>query len=159
MGKSHNTLKLTSILAICFIAHGCVGIAVFRTKTETLDPPAIEGEAAFHNVWEYGGKRNIPHITDAILRASWGEPASIKPSSAICQDELWTYKFGRIWCGIVPCLVVPVPLLLPTGRERVIFFVRKGQVTKAEVVRSGSFGAVFFFLSAEGPFKCAAGSD
>ena len=154
MITSQCLLKLTSVLAVCLLVQGCVGLALFGTKTSTLDPPAIKDNAKFDNVWEYGGSKNIPKLSAAMLRSNWGEPVSVEQSSTTNQVEIWTYKFDRIWCGITPCLVVPVPLVLPIGRQKVFFFVREGQVIKAEVVKSGSAGAVFFLLTAEGPCKC-----
>ena len=153
MGTSQNILKIMPALTVCLLTQGCVGVAVLGTRTQTLDPPAIRSPAQFDSVWEWGGSKNIPNITGDSLRAKWGEPASVEPSSTTSPDELWTYKFGHFWCGLVLSPVVTVPLLLPVGRHKVVFFVREGQVIKAEVVKSGSAGAVFFLLSAEGPCK------
>jgi hypothetical protein len=159
MGTSQDMLKLIPALIVCMLTEGCVGIAVFGTKTQTLDPPAIRTPAQFDSVWEYGSTKNIPKITGDSLRVKWGEPASVELSSTTSPDELWTYKFGHFWCGIVLSPVVTVPLLLPVGRHKVVFFLREGQVIKAEVVKSGSAGSVFFLVTAEGPCKSMVWND
>ena len=153
MSNFHDTLMLIPILAVSLLTQGCIGVGLFGRKTETLDSPRIAG-TGIENVFDYHGfEHGSRIITVDQLRTDWGDPLSITPASTGCQEELWTYEFGRIWCGIAPLLVVPVPLVVPVGRQKVVFFLKDGQAIKAEVTNSGSSGFAFFLLTAEGPCK------
>ena len=57
-------------------------------------------------------------------------------------DEIWTYKFGSIWEGVVPIVIVPIPLVLPVGREKVCFALRDGRVVSANVTEAHMVGGI-----------------
>ena len=65
---------------------------------------------------------------------------SVAPASP--ESELWSYEFGPVWYGVIPCVVIPIPLALPLGRERVVFHVRDGEVVSADVTKSDLVGGV-----------------
>ncbi len=85
----------------------------------------------------------------ATLRAFWGEPAEVEPLAD--GRERWRYPTGIRWHGIaLLVVVVPVPLLIPTGRHHVDVFVQQGRIAKlrgtagATVARAGcAFGIQF----------------
>jgi hypothetical protein len=155
------SFRLIPLLAACLLAQGCVGVAVKSTQTKAFDSPSVKDKA----VLDDGVRESIagappdsgPYDRATCppvgwLRDHWGEPASVRQVSTQSRDEIWTYRFGRVWCGIVPCVVVPIPIVLPVGQEEVTFSVRDGRVVSAEVVRASlSFtGAALF--TPEGPF-------
>jgi hypothetical protein len=86
--------------------------------------------------------------TKGWLRKHWGEPSETGHISKKRQTETWTYKFGgRVWCGVIPCIVVPIPLELPLSQNKVVFLVREGRAVKAEVVRCKNSGWIAGFTS------------
>jgi hypothetical protein len=133
MCKSRLALKLTPVLAACLLTQGCVGIFVARTKAETFKNPKIGDKPAMHAVQE--AVSEMDSHTAAWLEDHWGKPTTVRPVSRETQGERWTYKFRPAWCGVIPSFVIPVPLLLPVASEKVVFFVRDGQVAGAEVAR------------------------
>jgi hypothetical protein len=45
--------------------------------------------------------------------------------------EVWAYQGERRWVGIVPLLVVPLPLLLPLAHDSTTLRIRDGRVVSA----------------------------
>jgi hypothetical protein len=149
------TLQRMALAAgICLLTQGCVGIFVPRAKTKAIDNPGV---GAFARVTEVCKTYRTNQTCSATwLKNQWGNPASIRALPKEGQTELWTYRLRPIWCGVVPAFIVPLPLILPVAREQVTFFVREGEVTRAEVVESH---ISWFGLSAspEGGFNSVAG--
>ena len=138
MNKSRSGVKLIPILTACLLAQGCVGVLVGRRSTETFKQPSIAEKPATYAIGDATSWREA--ATSDWLRDHWGKPASIRPGPPETQGELWTYKFGPVWDGVVPCLIVPIPLVLPLGREKVVFLVREGEVVSADVLTFGFSG-------------------
>ena len=92
----------------------------------------------------------------AMLRASWGEPDVVERLDE--GRERWRYRTGVRWHGIaLLVVVVPVPLLIPTGRRHVDVFVEDGRLATvrgtagATVARAGcAFGIPFMIGRAAG---------
>ena len=148
MYKTHPALKLAFLLAACLLVQGCVGFVVVRPKAETFKSPGVWDKAAINSVGSPVRGTNSP--TTAWLQDHWGKPASVRPVSTGTQGEFWTYKFGRAWYGVAPCLVVPVPLVLPLGREKVVFLVQGDRGVSADVVTTGFSGAMASMVGPDG---------
>lgn len=143
-------VHLVWIAIACLLVQGCVGVAVGHSVTKTIKQPSIGDKPGTLAVSSAAiGSTNI---TAVWLRDHWGKPATAQLLSPETHDERWTYKFHPILYGIVPCVVVPVPLLLPLGRERVVFLVREGRIVSANVVTEDFSGAGASLLGPEGPF-------
>ena len=145
MKKAISLLKLTSVLAASLFIQGCVGIVTRGMETQTFEPAMgarMPATFAVGSRSEIGNEPRIENPTSLWLKQHWGEPPHVKRVTTATQGELWTYSFDRKWCGAMPCIVVPIPLLLPIGRERVVFHVREGRVAKADVTTIGGYQAV-----------------
>lgn len=148
MSKLRFLAKLVPLIAIGLATGGCVGVFIPHTRTETFKQPNIAERPAAGAVSAATGKGGT--YTAAWLHNHWGQPASINPGSSETRGELWTYKFGTQWHGIVPCVIVPVPLVLPFGRVTVTFLVEDGRVISADVVGTHVSGAAAGLLGPEG---------
>ena len=146
--KARSAAKLLALLAGCLLAQGCVGFVVARTKTQTFAPPSIGDKPATSAVWARTG--NTDNVTGAWLQGHWGKPASVMPASPESQGELWMYNLGTAWCGAIPCLVVPIPLVLPVAHQKVVFLMQEGQVVSADVTRFDFSGAYASMLGPDG---------
>jgi hypothetical protein len=147
-----NKSKLISLLSGCLFLQGCVGVVVCSRETKTVENPTI-----METPWVDGvmNGRSSTEYTTGWLKANWGTPANVKVGSA-GAEEVWTYTFKRqCWCGVVPMVVIPIPLVVPTGAEKVVFKVREGRVVSAQTVQRHTGGAVTGLLSTEGPFAMA----
>jgi len=132
----------SAVLLACLLSQGCVGVGVMRTKNNRIDDPFIKDVASIDAVTaRYGSERNGAKYTAQWLEARWGKPASVEHTSNLGSEELWTYKFDRSWCGLVPMVIVPIPLALPVARYKIQFALRNGQVESAEQGK-GQFSGV-----------------
>jgi len=153
VNKAISLLKITSVLATSILAQGCVGIVVRGIEGQTFEPARVAEMPAIYAVGSspsIGKEPKTEDPTTVWLKEHWGQPSQVSRLTRPAQGELWTYDFGRKWCGVMPCIVVPIPLLLPIGRERVVFYIREGSVVKADVMTLGGYQAVAG-LGPEGP--------
>ena len=155
MNKGISLPKLTSVLAASVLAQGCVGIVLRGTEGQTFEPAWVAEKPAAHAVGSTPSRSSDRELgkeapTTIWLSDHWGKPSHVKRVAKPAQIELWTYDFDRKWCGVLPCIVVPIPLLLPVGRERVVFHIRDGVVAKADVITLGGYQAIAAF-GPEGP--------
>lgn len=129
---------------------GCVGVVVSHPQHNTYDFPSIYAQPSVDSVYVSSSSTNIP-ITAERLRELWGAPQKIAPDPQNPGTEIWTYKFGRFWCGIVPCVVVPLPLVGPFVTKQAGFVIKEGQVIRADVTRGDTSGGVFALIGPDGP--------
>jgi hypothetical protein len=142
MSKARATIKLVPILTACLLVQGCFGIVVARKKTETPKNPFIGYSPAIYNVDSHGST-NRPIATAVWLQEHWGTPTRVRLVSTDPKVEQRIYKFGLIWYGIMPSFVVPIPLILPFSKEKVIFYVREGEVVRVDVVKNHATGVMY----------------
>ena len=144
-------IKLQSVIAATLLTQGCVGIVTRHMETKTFEPAIVEKKPATYSVCQRSEESgSVESPTGLWVKQSWGEPSKVRRVTRPTEDELWTYNFDHKWCGIMPCVIVPVPLLLPVGTERVIFHIREGRVASVDVTTLGGYQAVAGF-GPEGP--------
>jgi hypothetical protein len=141
-------LGLCPLVVLLLLSQGCVGFYVRHTQDTTINDPVINNDPKVDGVEEHHPMEvtNSVEYTTAWLEGHWGKPTSVRPVADDDGGAIWTYKFRHCWCGLIPTVIVPIPLMLPVGREKVLFVVRKGRVVGAVVVvpwTSGS-GANWF---------------
>jgi hypothetical protein len=133
--------KSLSFLVLCLLTQGCVGLAGFSVKTKTFQDPWIANAACAESVTLRGDSQtNTLTYTAAWLDAHWGKPKTIKRTGKGNLEDVWIYKFDTTWSGVMPVVVIPIPILIPTGREQVLFTMRDGNVISAKVRKSYSTG-------------------
>jgi hypothetical protein len=143
-----NALKLTVILSASLFLQGCVGVGIWSKEKTAIDNPSISDAVRLDGVMR--GREGSAY-TAAWLQSHWGPPKGVRPGSAT-GEELWTYEFGQCWCGVIPMLVIPIPLVLPAGHEHVVFVIRDGRVIGAQRVESRRSGAGFGLIGPDGPW-------
>jgi len=143
-----STAKLTAILPVFLLLQGCVGVGVWSKEKTAISNPTISDTVRLDGVTS---GREGSAFTAAWLQAHWGAPKRVSPGSA-AGEELWTYEFGQCWCGVIPMVVIPIPLVLPTGSEKMVFLLRDGRVVSAECVDSRHGGVGFGLIGPDGPW-------
>ena len=149
--------KVVPYVALYLLTQGCVGVGALKTRTETVRDPVVPdsaGPALYSR--DMSKTTNAVLYTSAWLEAHWGKPATVAPVGAGDLDEIWTYRFRPIWEGIMPIVVIPIPIALPVGREKVRFVLRDGRVINATQSRRQTVGGAVGF--GFGPCGAAAGA-
>jgi hypothetical protein len=142
---------LVTVLIACPLLQGCVGVVTFKPEGQTFEPAVVTRSPATYSVSKTPSKDATENPTTVWLKEHWGQPSQITQLTGPERCELWTYNFSRDWCGVMPCLIIPIPLLLPVGRDHVVFRIRGGRVENAEVTTLGGYQAVAG-LGPEGPY-------
>jgi hypothetical protein len=156
---------LLVMLCICPLLQGCVGFVIVKQEKVVTENPSISlhpndelpaysrdrsreilaahpylatNLVSYPRPWlkPYWGTNAV--YTSAWLKSHWGSPNHIRYvgfGSDADADEVWTYRLGPIWEGIMPWLIVPVPLVLPVGEKKVCFTLRHGQVVNVSLTR------------------------
>jgi len=138
--------KIVSYLAIGLLVQGCVGGGALTKHSQTLRDPIIPDRPSPVLFSRDSAKMtNAVVYTAAWLESHWGMPANITPSRANARDEIWTYKFGLIWKGVVPVVIIPIPLALPVAREQVQFTLRDGNIIDTIQTRRKTIGGAIGF--------------
>jgi hypothetical protein len=138
-------MKKIVLLAICCsLLQGCVGGIVLKPRTEIINHPAIDdyaGDADAAHKKDSAEATNGVVYTSAWLQAHWGSPRHVRhtPGGA---DEVWIYHFRPIWVGVVPCVILPIPVALPVVREKTCFTIHDGHVVSASVTMPWEVGGV-----------------
>jgi hypothetical protein len=119
-----------ALLVLLLLApSGCIGIGYgwLGTRQGTLEQPwarrhPMTGQRLVSE-WQRSG--------ELAARSAWGEPDArdARPDGS----ERWTYRAGLRWSGLVlHVVIVPLPLVVPVGRQSVTFTIRDGRVASAE---------------------------
>jgi hypothetical protein len=116
-------MTVSSRLAVSLIAAallpGCVGFAYFGTEhMDGLDPTAV---------YEAGNKRPV---TEETLLRRMGEPDERLILSE--TKETWVYDRGLRWNGVALLVIIPIPLILPVGRDSDTFHMENGIATSVD---------------------------
>jgi hypothetical protein len=143
-GKAYSPTKLRSrrsnwayrvlpLLFACVLVTGCVGISVSTTKSESFQNPRL-AENAYARALRSPtpGETNSSACTSAWLESHWGKPTGIRYTPGAETIEVWTYSFDLNWNGAILFVLIPIPLEVPIGRERVELWLRDGRVVGGE---------------------------
>lgn len=69
-------------------------------------------------------------ITTATVLSAWG-PADFEGSEGRCK--VWGYHREQGFSGVIPWLILPIPLLVPSGsRDTLLFFIDDSTVAAAK---------------------------
>ena len=142
--------KFIPFAMLCFLLQGCVGLVISKTRTTQINDPAVgmyqEVGLAVDEL-DPSRTNNVykSNCTLEWLRTSWGAPAHISRVPA-SSDEVWTYKGDLVWEGVIPFVIIPVPLLVPATKEKVCFSVHDGHVVSARVIQSWLVGGTYGWI-------------
>jgi hypothetical protein len=147
-------LQATVCLLACLAVQGCIGGWIQTRNAHTIETPSVGDKPSpnFHLAIGKGKPGESP--TSDWLLEHWGQPTTIRRASKPGQKEVWVYKCGRVWYGAIPCVIVPIPLVLPLESRKVKFVLRDGRVVRATAVE---FSNKIGWLAGLGPGGFGAG--
>ena len=141
--------KLILFAMLCLTLQGCVGVVVPKTQTKMISDPEINAYGG--NILDGVRIRDLSETTNRVyksdctsewLRTYWGDPYRINHNSG-SSDEIWTYRFQSIWEGVVPFVIIPIPLILPVAHEKICFSLHDGRVVCVSVTKSRTVGGTY----------------
>lgn len=98
------------------------------------------------------------------VRSQWGEPDHRKQTDE--GGESWEYRGKNLrWHGLVPMLLLPLPLVVPFGHDYVTLVIQNGQVQSTKTthwaITFGFYcGYAMFFSEMKGKvIVCESGSS
>lgn len=149
--------KLT-IFIIAFLLSGCVGVATMHNpekKHEELNFKLMGRGFLF----DYQEKNHNYSKSDVI--EIWGKPDNKEVRGSV---EYWRYKQeGLAWAGVIPMIVIPIPLVVPVGRNSVTLGFNGNELVSAtSQYRDGSLAVCGVFLMDQPSgfkFGCFTGSE
>jgi len=107
-------LVLGCVFFVAIMQSGCAGLLVNATAECKNETPRID----IHDFnWSKLDQR-VP--TKELFSNYWGKPDEIISTSE--NEETWIYN-RKLWCGVIPVFLLPVPLILPVcdGFDRLEF--------------------------------------
>jgi len=112
------------IVCICILAmlqSGC-GFMIARPKECDHEIPSTDIHDVFwaKNPHWFSSQQRVLYPPKEQFLKDWGEPDRIEAKSQ--GKETWVYE-RSLWCGFIPVIFLPVPLMLPVcdGFDRVEF--------------------------------------
>jgi hypothetical protein len=121
------TKRLFLLLTALVFFQGCIGAGVIGNITATIQNPLIGPEKGTLRP-ENG---NQPWINSDELIRYWGPPDKVKMIAP--GLEIWKYNFGLRWNGVgIMAVILPVPLMLPVGRNFIEFKVKDNRIIEAK---------------------------
>ena len=122
-------MRLIILLTAVFLLSGCVGVGVMTMHNPDTELDSLEfklGEKGFLN----------PHVresqkyTKEDVLVLWGEPDSKAVDGAV---EEWRYnREGLAWAGLIPVVIIPIPLVAPVGKNGVVLSFNGNELIKAK---------------------------
>ena len=119
-------IRPLAILVCASLNTGCIFVGLERNGSHVLENPPLSAERAklackdLVNLDEKppSMRRGSAGVTKSQLKEAWGDPDEIE---VVGNVERWTYNTGRRWNGVWGFfIIVPVPLVIPTGHEKMV---------------------------------------
>lgn len=121
-------MQTLTIFIIAFLLSGCVGVATMHNiekKHEDLNFKLM-GRGFLFDYQEKNHNYSKSHVIEI-----WGEPDSKEVGSSV---EYWRYKQeGLAWAGVIPMIVIPIPLVVPVGRNSVTWGLKAMNLYRLQV--------------------------
>jgi hypothetical protein len=114
VGRNMEMMLKRMIVCVATQLSGCVGFGVFYKAPEEIKIDTVKISNGLRGeIYDYGVTPTS--YTKADIRQVWGEPDAITLTGG---TEKWLYKGKLSWGGVmVIAIVVPVPILVPVGRD------------------------------------------
>ena len=129
-------MRIVAAVIAVSLTSGCAFLVTEREAVQPVDKHYLSSRRATFDC--SAGLTNVATpvptakpISKQQMRHAWGEPDEIQVGT---NTERWLYKKDRLWTGIWGAVVViPIPLLVPTGRERMAIDFEGDQVSSVKV--------------------------
>lgn len=118
-------IRPLAIVVFVSLNASCVFVGLERNGSHLFENPPLSVERAKFACTDLASLETSPStrrgsagVTKTQLKAAWGDPDDVEVAGSV---ERWTYDTGWRWNGVWAFFIaVPVPLVVPTGREALV---------------------------------------
>ena len=143
MRAVHRIVAIVALLLACAGLQGCVGALTYGATDYEVQNPRVDTVPDAYKVFLKPAPQPVTTSRDLATRMGL-------PHEHRCEAgglETWRYNSngGTRWSGTLLMLVViPLPLMVPTGSERAIFQVRDGNVVSVKLTLYEAGGCISY---------------
>jgi hypothetical protein len=142
------------VLIVLLTQSGCIGMVVLSPEECKNETPRTDINDFFADSTPTPPSQISPYFllktpklspTKTDFLKDWGKPDII--STFPDNKETWIYK-RNLWCGVIPALILPIPLILPLcdGFDRIEFIGNEAtRLNARHIVPHGGFAMGAFF--------------
>jgi len=137
-------MKLIVLLVLITFLTGCMGVVTLGTNKETYGPNVILTGNQNKQLMKSSSPQQVSK--EDVLK-KWGEPSQKVKDGDL---ERWVYIQDDLsWTGIMPLLIIPIPLMIPTGHYRTSMTFSGDRLIDSESVTKAT-SAFFCGISPDG---------
>lgn len=123
------------LLPVLIINTGCAVVGIESNASRTINNPDLTTDRAMLNCDALDESTAVSpaaiRVSGQQLEKAWGKPDKIRTTK---KGEKWTYRTRLRWNGIwALVMVVPVPLMIPTGHKSMDVNISNGYVNSVDV--------------------------
>lgn len=123
------------LFPVLIINTGCAVVGIESNASRTIKNPDLTTERAKLNcdTLDEPKPRSLASlkVSGQQLEKAWGKPDKIRTTK---EGEKWTYKGSLRWNGMwALVMVVPVPLVIPTGHNSMDVNISNGYVSSVDL--------------------------
>lgn len=125
-------VKLLALAVLISLNSGCIGIAVVFPNSKESTQFDISG---------YGKdltSTKSKNPSKSRVEALWGKPDRI--TAVPPNGEVWRYRDGYDWIGVVPILYFPIPIIIPIIPSNIDIYFNGDDAVKVEYSDTDSYG-------------------
>ena len=109
---------------------GCAGFVAWGPGTIRYESPDYGITNWSHGLVQQAGHGDGRPLDRQRVIRSWGEPESKARNPD--GSETWVYPDEWRWLGVIPVVVIPLPIVVPVGEARWELRIKDGVVISAE---------------------------
>ncbi|MFT6331690.1 MAG: hypothetical protein ACJAW3_000007 [Lentimonas sp.] len=132
-----------------FLTQNCVGISVVAVKNakfNTKEFHLVKKRGYFLEYWKIPNSETKDYSKNDLL-SLWGKP---NKKNNIEEFEYWIYRREVGFSGIVPEIIIPLPILIPSGyRHTILVFKNNNLESLIEEYGGKNYRFSCFLISLE----------
>ena len=135
--QSRSCVQVASWIVVAAFGSGCVGAAYLGSHHGEVEFPSVGADVG--DLSEGDAK----HVATAeVVRRNWGAPDRVETRAD--GTERWSYYGPLRWKGLlIYAVVLPIPLLVPVGRERASIVFRDDVAVSGDAIASAERWEIF----------------
>jgi hypothetical protein len=124
---ARSAFNLLAVISPIVFLYGCIGIGVLGVGDRSISTGKVPTYPYRTKLVSYEGEA----LSTYYVLSQWGEPNHRKQTDS--NGEIWEYRGKNLrWHGVVPMLLLPLPLVIPFGHDYVTLVIKNDLVQSSE---------------------------